>query len=71
VEAISTKGRVFERKRYLDGYKGIHLSLEVKSFIDSLHLRWVLVRGLAIRSLDLPLITSIGIVGRERGITCI
>jgi hypothetical protein len=54
-----------------DRHKGIHLILEVKTFIDNLHLRHVPVRSPALRSLDLPLITVIGIVGRERGITCI
>jgi hypothetical protein len=33
-------------------------------------LRQVSIRGPAIGSLDLPLITTIGITGRERGITC-
>jgi hypothetical protein len=57
---------------FLDGYKGIHLTLEVKSFISSLHMRRVLVRESALRCLNLPLITVIGITGREREreITC-
>jgi hypothetical protein len=40
--------------------------MEVKSFIGSLSLRRIPVRGLAIGSLDLPLVATIGIVGRER-----
>jgi hypothetical protein len=55
---------------FLDRYKGTHLALEVKSFIVSLSLRWVPVQGPAIESLDLPLITSIGIAERETWITC-
>jgi hypothetical protein len=31
----------------------------VKSFISNLHLKWVPVQGLAIGSLDLPLITAL------------
>jgi hypothetical protein len=40
--------------------------MEVKSFIGSLSLRRNPVRGLAIGSLDLPLVATIDIVGRER-----
>jgi hypothetical protein len=71
-EAVSLKEWEFVRKHFLDGYKGIHLALEVKSFVGSLYLRWVVVRGSTIGSLDLPLITTIGITGREREreITC-
>jgi hypothetical protein len=64
VEAVSKES--FARKRFLDDYKGIHVALEVKFFIDSLRLRRVPVRGSAIGSLNLPLIIVIGIVGRER-----
>jgi hypothetical protein len=49
-------------------YKGIHLALEVKTFLDNLHLRWVLVKSPTLRGMDLPLITAIGIARRERGI---
>jgi hypothetical protein len=38
----------------------------VKSFIGSLSLRRIPVQGLAIGSLDLPLVATIDIVGRER-----
>jgi hypothetical protein len=40
--------------------------MEVKSFIGSLSLRRIPVQGLAIGSLDLPLVATIDIVGRER-----
>jgi hypothetical protein len=49
-----------------DGYKGLHLTLEMKSFTRSLNLRWIPVCSLAIRSLDLPLVTTISIAGRDR-----
>jgi hypothetical protein len=57
-------------KVFLDGYKGIHLALEVKSLSSGLSLRWVPIRGPYIRSLDLPLITIISITEREGEITC-
>jgi hypothetical protein len=41
-------------------------AVEVKLFIGTLRLRWVLVWGPTIGSLNLPLITTINIVGRER-----
>jgi hypothetical protein len=70
VEGVSLKERLFVQKRFLDSYKGIYLTLEVKSFIGSQHLSWVPVRGSATGSLDLPLITTIGFTEREREITC-
>jgi hypothetical protein len=57
---------MFAWKHSLDGCKDIHLTLEVKTFLDNLHLRWVPVRSPALESLDLPLITTIGITRRER-----
>jgi hypothetical protein len=68
---VFQKIECLRRSVHHDGYKGIHLILEVKTFIDNLHLRHVPVRSPALRSLDLPLITVIGIIRRERGITCI
>jgi hypothetical protein len=38
----------------------------VKSFIGSLHLRRVPVQRPTIKCLDRPLITAIGIIGREK-----
>jgi hypothetical protein len=49
---------------FLSGYKGIHLTLELKSFIISLSLRRIPVQGLAIGSLDLPLVATIDIAGK-------
>jgi hypothetical protein len=57
---------MFAWKHSLDGCKGIHLALEVKTFLGNLHLRWVPVWSPALESLDLPLITAIGITRRER-----
>jgi hypothetical protein len=57
---------MFAWKHSLDGCKDIYLALEVKTFLDNLHLRWVPVRSPALESLDLPLITVIGITRRER-----
>jgi hypothetical protein len=54
------------RSIYLDGYKGIPLILEVATFIDNLHLRWVPVWSPALGSLNRPLITTISITRRER-----
>jgi hypothetical protein len=69
VEGVS-KDRMFLRKHSSQRYKDIHLTLEVKTFIDNLHQWWVPVRGPALRSLDLPLITTINITKSKRGITC-
>jgi hypothetical protein len=55
---------------YLDGYNFLHLALEVRTFLDNLHLRWIPVQSPALESLDLPVITAIDIVERKRGITC-
>jgi hypothetical protein len=71
VEGILKYRRYLCGSIYLDVYKGIHLALEVATFIGNLHLRWVPVQILALRSLDLPLITTISITGREIGIACI
>jgi hypothetical protein len=55
---------------FLDGYNGIHLILEVKTFIAYLSLRWIPVQGPIISSLDLPLVATIDIIGRKGVITC-
>jgi hypothetical protein len=60
---------MFSWKSSLNEYKGIHRALEEKTFIANQHLQWVLVLTLAHRSLDFPLITTISIVRKERGIT--
>jgi hypothetical protein len=39
----------------LDRYNDMHLALEVKTFIDNLHLRRILVQSPTLRSLDLRL----------------
>jgi hypothetical protein len=59
-------------KTFHDGYKGLHLTLGMKSLSSGLSLGWILVCGPTIMSLDLPLVTTISIVKRERerGITC-
>jgi hypothetical protein len=56
---------------YLDVYKGIHLAIEVTTFIGNLHLRQVSVWSLALESLNLSPTTAIDIIRRERerGIT--
>jgi hypothetical protein len=54
---------------FLDGYKGIHVILEVMSFNNGLSLRQIPVHGSAIVGLDLPLVATIGIAGRDRKIT--
>jgi hypothetical protein len=59
---------MFSWKRPLDGYKDIHLALDVKTFLSNLHLRWVLVWSPTLRCLDFSLITVIGIARKERGI---
>jgi hypothetical protein len=69
----STDGSVakpLQQKCSLDGYKDIHLTLEVKTFLGNLHLLWVLVWSPAPKSLDFPLITAICIAEKEREITC-
>jgi hypothetical protein len=50
-------------------YKGVHLTLEMQSS-EWTHLRGIPVRSPAIGSLDLPLVTSVGIARREGGILC-
>jgi hypothetical protein len=54
---------------FLDGYKGIHLTIKVKSFSGGLSQRQIPVCNLAIRSLDLPLEIIIGLARREEDIT--
>jgi hypothetical protein len=62
----SLQKREFTWKHFLNVYMGIDLALEVKSFIGSLSLRRILVRGPAKGNLVLPLVATIGITGRER-----
>jgi hypothetical protein len=50
---------------FLDDYNGINLTLEVKSFSSDLSLRQRRVHGLAIGSLDLRLVSTIGIAERD------
>jgi hypothetical protein len=65
-EAVSQK-RVCT-KVFHDSYKGLHPALKMKSFSSSLSLRQIPVCGPAMRSLDLPLVTTIGISGRGGGV---
>jgi hypothetical protein len=46
--------------------KDIHLTLQVKTFIGTLHPWWVSVWNSALRSLDFSLLAVINIVRRER-----
>jgi hypothetical protein len=64
VEAVSLKD--FFGEAFVDGYRGLHLALEMKSFHSGLSLRQIPVHDPAIRSLGLPLVVTIGIIGRER-----